>query len=146
MNHSTKTIVAIVGLLAVLVLGFQTRAQMSGPTSTAAPVAILVQNPQQLPVVLRTAGEMHAGSPDMPARDVHVIVCGRAVEGLAAGNEHEALLEETTAAGVRVAACGISLDKVEMSPDSLVEGVDTVQNGLTEMVKLADDGAVTLPL
>lgn len=137
--------VAVAGLIGVMIVAVQGQAQ-STEVANAKPVAVLVQKPQQLPVVLESSEQLRRGTIGVPAREVHVIVCGQAVEALAADHEHNALLNQTTQAGVRVVACGISLEKFDIPSDALNANVEIVANGLLEMVRLNDEGSTSLEL
>ncbi len=108
-------------------------------------MAILVQNPKQLPVVLKTCEEMLAGE-GFPVSEATIVVCGQAVQSLQRDSDEAALIGRSAKNGVRVTACGISLDKLKVRRDRLVPEVQVVTNGLVELLKLQKRGFHSIEL
>lgn len=106
-------------------------------------VAMLVQKRQHLQLALRTGAEMLAGR-TLPAKAVSVIVCGEEVSSLRAGSELEPELVAARSAGVRIAACGISLERSGLDAKELSSAVEVVPNGLVEVLRLQRDGYLSI--
>jgi hypothetical protein len=49
-------------------------------------------------------------------------------------------------AGVRVVACGLAMEKVGIAETELVDGVAVVPNGFHELLRLQNEGYVSLQL
>lgn len=81
--------------------------------------------------------------PDMIA----VVANGGAVRFLRAGVPEADRLTRMTDAGVRIAACARSLERLGYPPEDLADGVGTVSSGVAEVVKLqwAGHGYLKLP-
>lgn len=106
-------------------------------------VAMLVQKRQHLQLALRTGAEMLAGR-TLPAKAVTVIVCGDEVGSLRTGSELEPELVAARSAGVRIAACGISLERSGIGQQELSSAVEVVPNGLVEVLRLQRDGYLSV--
>lgn len=104
---------------------------------------MLVQKPQHLKLALRTGAEMLAGK-GLPAKVITVIVCGDEVTSLRAGSELEPDLVAARTAGVRIAACGISLERSGVDAKALSAAVEVVPNGLLEVLRLQHDGYLSI--
>lgn len=136
---------------AALMVGILGSLYALGRTPAATPddrppgVVLLVQDSKPLPVVLKTSRQMLEGK-GFPVPDVTVVVCGKAVTALEAGSETEAALDDALAGRVRVVACGISLEKLQLAPDRLTDGVEVVENGLLEVIQLQAKGYLSVEL
>lgn len=77
------------------------------------------------------------GSVDLD--DVAVVATGDAVEILAQGSPHDSrvvgLVDD-----VSFKACRNSLDRADISPSDLFDGVETVPSGVGELTRLQDSG------
>lgn len=104
---------------------------------------MLVQKAQHIKLALRTGAEMLAGK-HLPAKAITVVVCGEEVASLRAGSELEPELAAARSAGVRIAACGISLDRAGIDAKALSPSVEVVPNGLVEVLRLQRDGYLSV--
>lgn len=138
----------LVGAMLAAVLAQTLEARAGDPGASVqkpADVLFLVQNSKQAPVVLKTSIAMLGGK-GFPARHVAVILCGQSVTALTAGGELESLLEQSAAKGVRVEACGISLEQQKVERSHLSKSVEVVDNGLVEAIRLQARGYLSVEL
>lgn len=143
-NRHTRTAVAIGAAALALLVAPVVRAAGQSPAPRER-VAFLVQGSKPLKVVLQTARQMLEGK-DFPASEVTVVVCGEAAGAIAADGEQVGLARAAHEAGVRVAACGLTLKEKGIDPASLAAGVVVVPNGLIEVLRLQVLGYRTVEL
>jgi len=117
-----------------------------GDRDAAAETAYLVRSPGMLPVVLMSARQSLNGEAEFSAAAADVIAVGPAVKGLTAGSRHADAVQSSLDAGVRVVACGLAMEKVGISDSELVDGVARVENGFHELLRLQNQGYVSLQL
>jgi hypothetical protein len=117
-----------------------------GDGDAAAETAYLVRSPGMLPVVLMSARQSLNGNADFSAAAADVIAVGPAVKGLTADGQHADAVARSLDAGVRVVACGLAMEKVGVAEGDLVGGVEVVENGFHELLRLQDEGYVSLQL
>jgi intracellular sulfur oxidation DsrE/DsrF family protein len=135
----------VIAAVALLLLPLTGQAQPDDAPRTA----YLVRSSDALPVVLMSARTSLTPTDDeagFTAEAADVVVVGPAVKALAAGSDHADALRESLDAGVRVVACEIAMDKVGVSANDLMDGVDTAPNGFHELFRLQDEGYETLQL
>lgn len=116
-------------------------------TMVAAPVkaAMLVQNPRQVETVLRTSIEMRDGV-GLAADSVTIIFCGDAITRLVAETAPRALIASAHNRGVRLVACGITMNQKNITSEQLVNEATVVDNGLIELLSLQLAGFVSIEL
>jgi hypothetical protein len=112
----------------------------------AAETAYLVRSPGMLPVVLMSARQSLNGEAEFSAAAADVIAVGPAVKGLTADGQHADAVATSLEAGVRVVACGLAMEKVGIAETELVDGVAVVPNGFHELLRLQNEGYVSLQL
>jgi intracellular sulfur oxidation DsrE/DsrF family protein len=112
----------------------------------AAETAYLVRSPGMLPVVLMSARQSLNGEAEFSAAAADVIAVGPAVKGLTADGQHADAVARSLDAGVRVVACGLAMEKVRIAETELVDGVAVVPNGFHELLRLQNEGYVSLQL
>ncbi len=76
------------------------------------------------------------------AGDVEVVLIfnGSAVDAVVPANAHADFIWELMTRGVRVAACARALRNHRLNPGDLMEGVESVPGGVTEVVRLQGEG------
>jgi hypothetical protein len=111
-----------------------------------AETAYLVRSPGMLPVVLMSARQSLNGEAEFSAAAADVIAVGPAVKGLTADGQHADAVARSLDAGVRVVACGLAMEKVGIAETELVDGVAVVPNGFHELLRLQNEGYVSLQL
>jgi hypothetical protein len=121
-------------------------APASGDRAAAAETAYLVRSPGMLPVVLMSARQSLNGEVEFSAAAADVIAVGPAVKGLTADGQHADAVATSLDAGVRVVACGLAMEKVGITETELVDGVAIVPNGFHELLRLQNEGYVSLQL
>jgi hypothetical protein len=112
----------------------------------AAETAYLVRSPGMLPVVLMSARQSLNGEAEFSAAAADVIAVGPAVKGLTADGQHADAVARSLDAGVRVVACGLAMEKVGIAESELVDGVAVVPNGFHELLRLQNEGYISLQL
>lgn len=104
-------------------------------------VAFLLQAPRPLKNVLATAQELRADG-----AEVTVMACGQSVRSLVTGGDNEAIAHQAREDGIRIAACGLTLNELSIEAETLTRGVEVVPNGLLEMLRLQELGYRTVDL
>ena len=147
MRVSTRTVVvALVASFAAACAPQVSSRSGAGPDAARNdPVraVMLVQKPQHVKLALRTGAEMLGGK-GLPARAITVVACGEEVASLRAGGDLEPDLAAARSAGVRVAACGISLERAGLDARALSASIEVVPNGLVEVLRLQHDGYLSV--
>ncbi|AKU92973.1 hypothetical protein AKJ08_3360 [Vulgatibacter incomptus] len=111
----------------------------------AARVLFLVQQPPQLDAALKTGLELLSGK-HLPTREVEIVVCGPAIESLLQGSKSATSVDEASARGIRVVACGLTLAQKDIAPTRLVPKVVVVENGLVEVLQRKAEGFLSVEL
>lgn len=160
MNISTRKLSSIIALLAAVLIigagcatagaqpagdaadGEHSQSQQQAPTKTA----LGVRTPRHVKVALLTAQQLIDGEHDYRADKVAIVVCGGGVESLVKGGELEEKLQNIQSDAVSIAACGLTLNQKNIDPDTLVDGVDVVPNGIIELLRLQDEGYLSVEL
>lgn len=107
--------------------------------------AVLISQPNHLKAAVNTAETISKTS--KYNRDNFVIMsCGKSVEAFIKGSEQNEQIETGKKAGITYKICGISLKQFNIHPDSLVDGVDIVPNGLTYIFDIQLKGYKTVEL
>ncbi|MDO7174214.1 DsrE family protein [Mariniflexile sp. AS56] len=106
---------------------------------------ILSKNIQQLKPVLMTAEKLL--EEDGKKYGVfHMIICGKTVVDIANNPSFNALLKDAETQGVKVFACGISLQKFNINTADLPKGLTVVDNGILYGFQLKKKGFITLTI
>lgn len=152
MIRKLQTLALPVALLGVLAGGLLSYAAMRNGATAAEPrtpgakaVVVLVQNPKQLEVVLRTSMQMLDGK-GFAVEKATVIVCGEGSQGLLQTAPQAEIIAKAVRGGVRVTVCGISLDKLQIDRKQLAPDVVVVENGLVELFRLKAEGYMSVEL
>lgn len=125
--------------------GAEAQPQALGATAQQAEqpnkAAIGVRTERHLQVALLTARQMFEGVGGYQADQVTIVVCGPAVKLLLADTDIQAEIERTEKEGdVRVVACGITLEAMNIDPAALAPSVEVVPNGFIELARLQAAG------
>ena len=135
-----RPLVAGAAGLLIIAVGIPALAAPARPAATPGErVLFLVQQPPQLSAALMT-GQQSLKGQGFPAREVEIIVCGPAIASLLKGDAMEPKLREARRAGVRVVACGITLEEKGIASEALSTEVGLVDNGLVEALKRQAEG------
>lgn len=103
--------------------------------SEGVPVAMGVQSAAHVQVALLSAEQMLDGE-GLQASEAAIVVCGPGISALQKGSDLAAAIKHAHARGVRVVACNISLTRMNVSADTLLEEVEVVENAFTELLRL----------
>lgn len=110
-------------------------------------VAFLVRQPNHLKAAFLTLDQMNAGKFSLDYQKAVIVVCGpKGVSALKKNSAFEKNLAEMKSKNVKVKACGLSLNKMNLSREALSEGVEVVENGLYEMIRLKSEGFISVDL
>lgn len=117
----------------------------SGKSKGGKNYAVLISQPNHIKAVVSTAGSI---TPDSKyKREAFVVMaCGKSVEAFVKGSEFTEMIQEGKAAGITYKICGLSLQQFSINPDSLIEGIEIVPNGLTYIFDLQTNGYKTVEL
>ena len=77
---------------------------------------------------------------------MELVICGKGVETIKKEGTLTQTIEEGKAAGVIFNACGISLEKANLTLEQLVPGIEVVPNGLLRIFDLQAAGYQTIEL
>lgn len=143
--NNTWSIVALLLAFSSTLLGADWIAAEEATAKSPQSALILVQNPKQIPVVLKTCEQLLT-DPSYNCQQAQVLVCGPAVHAIVADSENSEVIAHALRLGVKVDACGISLDKLKVSPDQLAPGVSHVKNALITAFQLKSDGWISIDL
>lgn len=106
---------------------------------------VLSKNIQQLKPVLLTANELE--KEDGKKHGVfYVIICGKTVKDIVDNLDFNKLLEKAKKQNIRVFACGISLSKFNINPETLPSHIEIAPNGILYGFQLAKKGFITLTI
>lgn len=106
---------------------------------------VLSKNIQQLKPVLLTANELERE--DGKKHGVfYVIICGKTVKDIVDNLDFNKLLEKAKKQNIRVFACGISLSKFNINPETLPSHIEITPNGILYGFQLAKKGFITLTI
>lgn len=117
--------------------GAEQSASSAVERTTEAHRAVLgVRTDRHLNVALLTARQMFEGAGGYAAEQVTIVVCGEAVRSLGDDSVRGEIERIRQTGDVRVVACGITVDRMGLDPNSFAPGVEVVPNGLVEMARL----------
>ena len=106
---------------------------------------VLSKNIKQLHPVLLTADALKKEDANNYGA-FYVIICGKTVTDIANNSDFNALLKKAKAQNIKVFACGISLNKFEVDPNSLPENIEVTENGILYGFQLAKQGFIALTI
>jgi intracellular sulfur oxidation DsrE/DsrF family protein len=72
--------------------------------------------------------------------DIAVVAQAEGIAPLTKDGTHSDTVQELQDAGIAFKACSNTLDMMDIADDDLVEGVETVSSGASELTRLQDDG------
>ena len=107
--------------------------------------ALLVSNEEHIKVAVKTAKQMF-NDPKYKVGKMELVICGKGVETIKKEGTLTQTIEEGKAAGVIFNACGISLEKANLTLEQLVPGIEVVPNGLLRIFDLQAAGYQTIEL
>lgn len=107
--------------------------------------AVLISQPNHLVAVINTAETITKNT--VYNRNTFVVMsCGKSVESFIKGSQQKEVIEKGIAAGVTYKICGLSLKQMNINPDTIVDGIEIIPNGLTYMFDKQLEGYKTLEL
>jgi intracellular sulfur oxidation DsrE/DsrF family protein len=148
MTSLSRVCAATLALVFLFAFGSTTVATQEDTPEPAAShkVVILVRDLEPFLVAFKTADSVLAGK-DVKAAEVIIVACGPGVKLAVKGGEIEAELKRLTKLDtVRVVACGLSMQRHNVERANLVEGVEVIDNGLLETLRLQIEGWVSVEL
>ncbi|WP_018344337.1 DsrE family protein [Cytophaga aurantiaca] len=107
--------------------------------------AVLISQPNHLKAAVNTAETLSKTS-KYNSDNFVVMACGKSVEAFVKSSDQNEQIETGKKAGITYKICGMSLKQFNIHPDSLVDGVDIVPNGLTYMFDVQSNGYKTVEL
>jgi intracellular sulfur oxidation DsrE/DsrF family protein len=144
-NRSLLSVLGIICLVALAWLVSRPAAAAQEAAAKSSNVVILVPSPKPMPVVLKTAEQMLAGQ-GFSAQKVELVICGEGVQALLKSAKGAELLKQAADKGVKIVACGLSLQQAKIDKADLALGVQTVDNGLIEVIQLQSQGYLSIGL
>ncbi|GAB3199633.1 putative oxidoreductase [Pontibacter aydingkolensis] len=151
MQARSAVLVASFGLMFLLGACTTTNsiAQTTTKQTTAATAkqkyAVLISQPDHLKAAVNTA-ETITKENKYDSEAFVIMACGKSVQAFVKGGEMAQVFEAGKKAGVTYRVCGMSLKKFDINPNTLMDGVEVVPNGLTHMFDLKLQGFTTVEL
>jgi intracellular sulfur oxidation DsrE/DsrF family protein len=72
--------------------------------------------------------------------DIAVVAQAEGIDPFTKGGTHSDTVRELLDAGIEFKACSNTLDLMDLEDGDLVDGVETVSSGASELTRLQDDG------
>jgi hypothetical protein len=145
----TRYKVAIVLLAILAITGLNACATASGSTggeqtasaeTDATRVVFGVRKPKHVGVSLMSARNMLSGEAEQSADRVDIVACGPAIRALATDSKFADRVREGLSKGIRMKACGVTVERMGFDASTFVEGVEVVPNGFVELMRLQEKG------
>ena len=108
--------------------------------------AIGVRKPKHVEVAIMTARQMLAGEAEQSADRVDIVTCGPAIRALATDSDRADIVRQAVEAGVRLKACGVTVERMGFDASGFIDGVEVVPNGFVELIRLQKQGFHTIEL
>lgn len=105
--------------------------------------AMLVRNAEHLKASVKTAAGLIKENPKL---EFQIVVCGELVKDLVTDAEMRQLMDKAKSGGIKVLACGLSMDKFSITQKDLPASVQVTQNGLIYIFGLQENGYKTITL
>ncbi|AUC84010.1 sulfur reduction protein DsrE [Polaribacter sp. ALD11] len=106
---------------------------------------VLSKNIQQLKPVMLAAKSLEIEE-DKKYGDFYIILCGKTVNNIPNNPDFRALLNEATKQNIKVFACGISLQKFNISQDQLPKNIKITENGILYGLQLTKKGFTSITI
>lgn len=103
-------------------------------------VVLAVRKPKHVKVAMMTARQMLSGEATHEAERVDIVACGPAIRALGVESKVAGQVKRSLEGGIRIKACGLTVEKMGFDRERFIDGVDVVPNGLTEIVRLQAEG------
>ncbi|NDI98953.1 hypothetical protein GWA97_07690 [Flavobacterium sp. LaA7.5] len=117
--------------------------QVENSIKKAGKYAMLVRNAEHLKASVKTATGLIKENPQL---DFQIVVCGELVKSLVNDNELRQLMDKAKNGGIKILACGLSMDKFNITGKDLPSSVMVTQNGLVYIFGLQKNGYKTITL
>ena len=108
--------------------------------------AIGVRKPKHVEVAIMTARQMLAGGAEQSADRVDIVTCGPAIRALATDSDRADTVRAGLEEGVRLKACGVTVERMGFDASRFIDGVEVVPNGFVELIRLQKQGFHTIEL
>jgi intracellular sulfur oxidation DsrE/DsrF family protein len=112
----------------------------SEEASRAAKAAFGVRKPKHVGVALMSAHDMLHGEASQSVGEVAIVACGPAIRALATDSKFADRVHQGLDEGVKITACGVTVDRMGFDADRFIEGVEVVPNGFIELIRLQELG------
>lgn len=119
--------------------GQHASSQQKEATAETTKVALGVRKPKHVEVGIQTARQMLSGEATLTADRVDIVACGPAIRALASDGERADVVRQGLDAGIRLKACGVTVERMGFKAERFVDGVEVVPNGFVEILRLQDE-------
>ena len=106
---------------------------------------VITSNIAQITPIVETA-KMLAKEDGSKFGELQVIICGKTVTDLVQQDKIESLVTLAEQAGVKIFACGFSLNKFKVNEDAIPKVIGVVENGLLYNFQLQKKGYLSIAL
>lgn len=117
--------------------------QVENSIKTDGKYAMLIRNAEHLKASVKTAAGLIKENPKLKFQ---IVVCGALVKDLVSDTEIRQLMDKAKSTGIKVLACGLSMDKFSITAKDLPTSVQVTQNGLIYIFGLQENGYKTITL
>ncbi|MDF2158030.1 DsrE family protein [Algoriphagus sp. CAU 1675] len=137
-----KNLNVLLLLLSVFAFSFAHEAQAQADQSN---YFVLTRNIGQLKAIILAADALAAEEGDQFG-DYQVVICGQAVEDMVKTETMTPILTMAEKSGVKILACGFSLQKFKVDAEKLPSAVGIVENGILHGFQLQKKGYYQITL
>jgi intracellular sulfur oxidation DsrE/DsrF family protein len=135
----------ITGLFILTIFSLTSCAAQSQVKTEKNNYVVLTKKVPQLKPILLAAEELVKEDAENFG-DFQIIVCGKTVEDLTDAAAMEGFLDQAGKLGIKINACGFSLNKFNVNAEELPEGINVVKNGILYDLQLQKKNYLSVEL
>ena len=109
-------------------------------------LVFLLRNPEHIGQALKTIEQLYSGKSDIRPGNIEIIVCGQAVTALTEAQAAAWAKNIATYPSASILACGLSMNKFNVSKDKLVPGIGYIENGFIRAFEVQKKGYLSVEL
>lgn len=117
-------------------------AALQAPQEDVSRVVISVRNERHIMAALKAVDGLRALDP--PVEEIRILAAGEALKGIQKEGPWAEELEAAIEDGVKVYGCELAMKRMDIDPDTFVDGVELVGHIFVEAVRLQQQGFYSL--
>lgn len=137
--------ILINSLLLIISLFVTSKLNAQNSTMNKTNYVVLTKNVQQLQPIIITAQALKKEQGNLFG-DFQVIICGKGVGDITDPEKMKDFVEKAEKSGVKIVACGFSLNKFKIDKTKIPKEIKTVENGILHNFQLQNKGYKSLSL